>query len=143
MEDEEGCILTEHQDVIHDIALDWHGTHLATASTDKNVKIHSNVSGTNQWRVEGTIELKGSCLKICWARPEFGRILAVACIDCNFYIIERKKSWVKEHNQAIYSGIEDIKFIPYQQKGLILAIATASGSLKLMLAKSIINLKSW
>ena len=41
------------------------------------------------------------------------------------------------------SGICDIKFIPYQQKGLFLAVAANDGSLKMFQAGDIRNLKKW
>lgn len=96
-------IKTEHKDLIQDIAFDFYGKRVATASLDQTVKIW-NINENNDWvfkeelkvwhspnsmkLFKNSFNLKTSAqinqinpglYKVAWAHPEFGSLIAVAC----------------------------------------------------------------
>lgn len=94
-------IKTDHKDLIQDIAFDFYGKRVATASLDQTVRIW-NISESNDWVFKEELKVKKSFLnkhnkekrlillikiikinpglyKVAWAHPEFGSLIAVAC----------------------------------------------------------------
>ena len=90
-------IKTYHHDLIQDIAYDFFGKRVATASLDQFVKIW-NIKDNNEWEFKEEIkvslfvcfntteainlfffyylQVNPGLYKVAWAHPEFGQILA-------------------------------------------------------------------
>jgi WD40 repeat protein len=105
---------------LHDAAYDYYGRRLATASSDQRIAIFdrereapaaaggqaagsSGGSGGHVWRKSGEISRAhgGSILKIDWAHPEFGALLASCSTDRTVQIYQelvdpRNTSWKKQ-----------------------------------------------
>lgn len=66
---------SEHKDLIHDVAFNWYGTHMATRSSDQTVKVWTQDSETNNWACTASWKChSGAVWKITWAHPEFGQV---------------------------------------------------------------------
>eukprot|EP01103_Thecamoeba_quadrilineata_P013431 TRINITY_DN3732_c0_g1_i1.p1 TRINITY_DN3732_c0_g1~~TRINITY_DN3732_c0_g1_i1.p1 ORF type:complete len:314 (-),score=37.30 TRINITY_DN3732_c0_g1_i1:449-1390(-) len=151
---------TNHEDLIHDIAYDYYGKRLATCSSDQTIKVWdlddgNNWKCTSHWKAHN-----GSILKVAWAHPEFGQILASGSIDRTVSIWEDpgeeivnerekanergEKKWLKRSTLLDSRGsICDIKFGP---KHLGLKLATCSfedGFIRIYEAPDITNLSHW
>ncbi|CAF4615869.1 unnamed protein product [Rotaria sp. Silwood1] len=71
-----------HKDFIHDTAFNFYGTRMATCSSDGYVRIYDLHDDT--WRPSGSFSLPlqtGPMIRVTWAHPEFGGILATVAYD--------------------------------------------------------------
>ena len=90
---------------------------------------------------------QAAVLRVQWADPEFGSVIASASYDKIVYIWEEienkeKKTWQRKNMFQENEAITDIKFAP-RHWGLILAIAEADGSVNIHMAKDLNNLTQW
>ena len=70
-----------HQDVVHDVAMDYYGKRLATCSSDRLVKIFA-VGAAEQSNALATLSgHEGPIWQIVWAHPKFGSIIASCSYD--------------------------------------------------------------
>ncbi len=68
-------IPSEHRDLIHDVAFNWYGTHLATCSSDQTLRIWALDPNTQNWSCTASWKChSGAVWKIHWAHPEFGQV---------------------------------------------------------------------
>ncbi|KAK1291638.1 hypothetical protein QJS10_CPB17g01155 [Acorus calamus] len=83
-------IETGHQDLVHDVAMDYYGKRLATASSDATIKIMSvppsSASGSaqsqqNQPPLATLTGHSGPVWQVAWAHPKFGPYLASCGYD--------------------------------------------------------------
>lgn len=142
-----------HDDYVHDIAFDFYGKRIATASSDQKIKIWEKKQGNEgqlEWQLveelTGNLGHPAAVLRVKWADPEFGNILASCSYDRQVFIWEEveskdfsKKSWTRRYNQIEKETIQDIKFAP-RHWGLMLAVAVADGSVKIYAAKDLNNM---
>ena len=151
-------VRTEHKDLIQDIAFDFYGKRVATASLDQTVKIW-NINENNDWVFKEELKVKSKLTvtlspilirkmifqinpglsKVAWAHPEFGSLIAVAC-DKHVWIYEEtclgsgkgdKSGWVKRTPPLsdARAAITDLKFAP-KFLGLQLAICSQNGEVR-------------
>merc|ERR1712080_304712 len=85
---------TEHEEMIHDSQLDYYGKRLATASSDRTIKVFDIVGNTHNL----VAHLKGHdgpVWQVAWAHPKFGTMLASASYDRRVIIWreEQNKEW--------------------------------------------------
>lgn len=74
-------IETQHDDMIHDTQLDYYGKKLATASSDRTVRVFE-ILGDNQPNLVETLKgHEGSVWQVAWAHPKFGCLLASCSYD--------------------------------------------------------------
>lgn len=67
---------SEHRDLIHDVAFNFHGTQLATCSADATVKVWNWDDAEKTWTCSASWKChSGSVWKVNWAHPEFGKVL--------------------------------------------------------------------
>ena len=78
----------QHGDYVQDVAFDFYGTRVATASSDKKIKIwdrdasgHWNDYPTYEWRHH-----RGPVRKLAWSHPCFGSLLASGSDDKYVYV---------------------------------------------------------
>lgn len=142
-------IPTEHKDVIHDVAYDYHGKRMATSSCDQLVKIWDLVNG--EWRCSASWKCHtGVIWRVTWAHPEFGQVIATCSYDRTTAIWEelppedgQECKWVKRGNLVdSRSSIVDVKFAP-KHLGLKLATCSADGNIRIYEAPDIMNLSQW
>ncbi|KAH8551671.1 WD40-repeat-containing domain protein [Umbelopsis sp. PMI_123] len=120
-------IETHHEDMIHDAQLDYYSRRLATASSDRTIKIF-DVDGDKQQLVETLKGHEGPVWQVAWAHPKFGSILASCSYDGRVFIWkEQNGAWtkIKEHT-AHTASVNSISWAPHEI-GPILACASSDG----------------
>lgn len=130
-------IKTDHKDLIQDIAFDFYGKRVATASLDQSVKIW-NINEKNDWVFNEELKINPGLYKVAWAHPEFGSLLAVAC-DRYVWIYEEvcsgkmtQSGWIKRIpplSDARFPII-DLKFAP-KYLGLQLVLCAQNGEVRI------------
>jgi len=123
---------TGHVEMIHDAQFDYFGKRVATASSDRTVKLFS-LSGDKQSFICDLKGHDGPVWQVSWAHPKYGNILASCSYDGKVIIWkESQQGWkniyVKVLRQSGASPIpvNSISWAP-QSFGLVLAAATADG----------------
>lgn len=126
--------LAGHEDLVHDIAYDFYGKRMATCSSDQCVKIFDNIEG--QWEINDTWRAHDSAIiKISWASPEFGQVIATGSYDGTVKIFEEDtrestnsgKRWKRKYTISEFQGpLYDIEFAP-SHLGLKLASIASDG----------------
>lgn len=149
-------INAEHKDLIHDVAYDFYGRRLATCSSDQSVKVF-DLDENDEWRCTADWKTHaGSVWKVNWAHPEFGQILATCSFDRTAAIWEEivgesgnstqsknQSHWVKRTSLVdSRTNVTDIKFAP-KHMGLLLAMCSADGGVRIYEAPDIMNLSQW
>ncbi|XP_073994204.1 nuclear pore and COPII coat complex component secretory 13 isoform X2 [Rhodnius prolixus] len=122
---------TSHDDVIHDAAVDFYGSQLATCSSDNVVKIF-NVKGNTYSHVA---DLKGhfaAVWQVSWAHPKFGNILASCSYDKRVIVWKENREWTKMHDYKNHDGsVNCVSFGP-PECGLTFACGSADGSMSVV-----------
>ncbi|QDZ17784.1 putative protein transport protein Sec13 [Chloropicon primus] len=124
-----------HRDVVHDVQFDYYGKKVATASSDRMVKIFE-VVGNEQKLVADLAGHEGPVWQVSWAHPKFGNLLASCSFD------QRVMVWkeVSDGNwQVLYqsppglhtASINSVTFAPHEC-GLCLAAASSDGSISIL-----------
>uniref|UniRef100_N1R4V8 Uncharacterized protein n=1 Tax=Aegilops tauschii TaxID=37682 RepID=N1R4V8_AEGTA len=122
-------IETGHQDVVHDIAMDYYGKRIATASSDNTIKI-IGVSGTSHQQLATLSGHEGPVWQIAWAHPNYGSMLASCSYDGRVIIWKegsKPDEWAQAHTFNEHkSSVNSIAWAPHEL-GLCLACGTSSG----------------
>jgi len=120
-------IETHHEDMIHDAQLDYYSRRLATASSDRTIKIF-DVDGDKQQLVETLKGHDGPVWQVAWAHPKFGSILASCSYDGRVFIWkEQNGAWTKIKEHAVHTAsVNSISWAPHEL-GPILACASSDG----------------
>jgi protein transport protein SEC13 len=87
-------IETGHQDVVHDVTMDYYGKRLATASSDSTIKI-IGVSGTSHQDLATLTGHTGPVWQVAWAHPKFGSSLLASCSYDGRVIIWKEGNFLK------------------------------------------------
>jgi len=80
------CFSANHNYFIHDVQYDFYGKRMATCSSDNSIRVwdtqHGGWQCTYDWKAHN-----GPVLKVQWAHPEFGQVLASCSEDhtCNIW----------------------------------------------------------
>jgi nucleoporin SEH1 len=109
---------------------------LATCSSDQHVKVFDKDTATNSWELSDSWKAHDSAIvKVCWAAPEFGQIIATCSHDATVRIFEEDprepvgsgKRWKRKHTISDFRGpLYDIEFAP-SHLGLKLASIGSDG----------------
>lgn len=149
----------QHKDLIHDVAYDYFGHRLATASSDQTVKIWDYDQETKKWICTASWKCHfGSVWKVTWAHPEFSQVIATCSFDRTAAIWEEivgsdqtqgsqsddsKSHWVKKASLVdSRTSVTDVKFSP-RHLGLLLATCSADGTVRIYEALDVMNLGQW
>jgi len=110
---------THHDDMIHDVQLDYYSKRLATCSSDRTIKIFEvgENSNTQIAEIKGH---EGPIWQISWAHPKFGVILA----SCSY---DRKVCVWKEASNANWTKIYE--YDKHESSVNSIAWAPATGSM--------------
>lgn len=147
--------ITGHEELIHDIAYDFYGKHLATASSDQHVKVFDLDLSLSTWVLNDLWKAHDSLvLKVSWAHPEFSssKILASCSFDRTVKIWQEQpdelhglgRRWLKLATLAIesYSPIYDVTFAP-SHLGLKLGCVGSDGIFRIYELLEPADLTSW
>ncbi|BGP36687.1 GTPase-activating protein S13 [Rhodotorula kratochvilovae] len=131
---------TGHADMIHDAQLDYYGRRLATASSDRTIRIF-DVEADDSYRLADSLQgHDGPVHALAWAHPSFGSILASCSFDGKVLIWKETdaphKGWgkVKEHTLHTAS-VNAIAWAPHEL-GPILACASSDGKVSVLTFKN-------
>ncbi|MED6218332.1 Protein transport protein S13 A [Stylosanthes scabra] len=91
---------TGHQDTVHDVAMDYYGKRLATASSDHTVKI-IGVSNNASQHLATLAGHQGPVWQAAWAHPKFGSLLASCSYDGRVIL------WKEVPGALVGSGLLD------------------------------------
>jgi len=124
---------TQHEDIIHDAQMDYYSKRLATASSDKTVKIWE-IGESNNTLLAELKGHEGPVWQVAWAHPKFGSILATCSYDRRVFIWKEvaANSWSKiyEHDKH-ESSVNSISWAPHEF-GLILACASSDCTISIL-----------
>ncbi|KAF2771766.1 putative nuclear pore complex subunit [Teratosphaeria nubilosa] len=126
-----------HDDIVHDAVLDYYGRRLATASSDKTLKIFDIDSSTSPPTHRLTANLTGHEAAVwcaAWSHPKFGVILASSSYDGRILIWKevggqggQAGSWQKVHEVSVHSASVNIVAWSPSEVGCHLAAASSDG----------------
>lgn len=71
---------TGHADTVHDVQLDYYGRKLATASSDRTIKVF-DVTGDQLTPLATLHGHDGPVWQVSWSHPKFGNLLASCSFD--------------------------------------------------------------
>ena len=119
---------------------------MALATAEYNIEIweknEDSWQKSSEWQAHN-----GTVLKVRWAHPEYGNLLASCSNDRTVMIWEQRQTeagmtWARVRDQLAYNDVvEDIQFAPKHQ-GLQIAICISNGEIKILEA-DLSNLASW
>ncbi|TIC75162.1 WD40 repeat-like protein [Wallemia mellicola] len=130
-------IETGHQDVIHDAQLDYYGKRLATASSDRTIKItditdapSSTYTNSNAVILQGH---QGPVWQVAWAHPKYGSILASSSYDGKVFIWKQEgANWTRIKDHTLHtSSVNSISWAPHEL-GPTLACASSDGNVSVL-----------
>ncbi|KAL7748853.1 GTPase-activating protein S13 [Sorochytrium milnesiophthora] len=122
----------QHEDMIHDVQLDYYGKQLATCSSDRTVRIFK-IEGETQTLVETLKGHDAPVWQVCWAHPKYGNVLASASYDCKVIIWrESNGAWSKVYEHAKHTqSVNSIAWAPHEL-GLMLAAGSSDGKISVL-----------
>mmetsp|Transcript_56173 Transcript_56173/g.162774 ORF Transcript_56173/g.162774 Transcript_56173/m.162774 type:complete len:326 (+) Transcript_56173:62-1039(+) len=129
---------TQHDDLCHDAQVDYYGCKLATASSDRTVKVF-NISET-AYELSATLQgHEGPVWQVAWSHPKYGVILASCGFDGAVLIHRetRPRDWILLHaaRNLHESSINGIEFCPHEY-GLVIAGASSDGRVSILTHQS-------
>ncbi|XP_022971254.1 protein transport protein SEC13 homolog B-like [Cucurbita maxima] len=131
-------IETGHQDMVHDVQMDYYGKRIATASSDFTIKIISVSKKSDSQLLASLSGHKGPVWQVAWAHPKFGSLLASSSYDGQVIIWKEgnQYQWVQAHVfNAHKSSVNSIAWAPHEL-GLCLACGSSDGSISVFIARS-------
>jgi len=119
---------TGHLEMIHDAQLDYYGKRLATASSDRTIKLFDIVND-QQTQVADLRGHDGPVWQVSWAHPKFGNLLASCSYDARVIVWKEvsQNQWTKVFEHMAEASVNSLSWAPHTF-GLILAAACADGN---------------
>lgn len=130
-------IETGHHDMVHDVAMDYYGKRIATASSDNTIKITGVSNNASQYLVTLSGH-QGPVWKVDWAHPKYGAILASCSYDGKVIIWKEgnQNEWSQAHVFDDHkASVNSIAWSPHEL-GLCLACGSADGNISVFTARS-------
>lgn len=146
-------IVAGHEDLIHDVAFDYYGKTLATCSSDRHIRVFTLHSNTNKWQLRDSWKAHDlSIVKLAFAPPEYGQLLASVSYDRTVKVWEHKPE-SPSGSGSCYKRLAtindaqgplfDLSFAPGYLETLRLATVGADGVLRIYEALNISDLLDW
>lgn len=124
---------TKHDDMIHDAQLDYYGKRLATASSDRTIKIFEDIENSPGTLVAELKGHEGPVWQVAWSHPKYESLLASCSYDRRVIIWKAtsKNVWEKiyEYNKH-QSSVNSIAWAPHEF-GLILACGSSDSTISI------------
>lgn len=131
-------IETGHQDVVHDVSMDYYGKRMATASSDTTIKI-IGVSGSSHQHLATLSGHQGPVWQVAWAHPKFGSMLASCGYDGRVILWKegsKPDEWTQAHVFADHkSSVNSISWAPHEL-GLCLACGSSDGNISVFTSRA-------
>ncbi|KAG5027315.1 hypothetical protein JHK86_023229 [Glycine max] len=128
---------TGHQDTVHDVAMDYYGKRLATASSDHTIKI-IGVSNTASQHLATLTGHQGPVWQVAWAHPKFGSLLASCSYDGRVIVWKEgnQNEWTQAHVFDDHkSSVNSVAWAPHEL-GLCLACGSSDGNISVLTARA-------
>lgn len=118
--------------MIHDAVLDYYGKRLATASSDKTIKIFE-VDGEEHKLIETLRGHDGPVWQVSWAHPKFGVILASASYDGKVLIWKEDNGrWTIISEHAVHqASVNSVSWAPHEY-GAQLLVTSSDGKISIV-----------
>lgn len=129
---------TLHEDMIHDVQLNYYGRRLATCSSDRKIKIFDVDENSQIKQTSELIRHEGPVWQVAWAHPKFGTLLASAGYDRRVIIWREgnKNEWVPIFEWTDYQlSVNSIAWAPHEFNVPILATASSDGNITILALK--------
>ncbi|CAN7137259.1 unnamed protein product [Brassica rapa subsp. narinosa] len=123
-------IETGHEDMVHDVQMDYYGKKVATASSDCTIKI-TGVNGGGSQHLATLTGHRGPVWQVAWAHPKFGSVLASCSYDGQVILWKEgsQNQWTQAHVFTDHkSSVNSIAWAPYEL-GLSLACGSSDGNI--------------
>jgi len=124
---------TGHLDTIHDAQLDFYGRRLATASSDRTIKVF-DVAGDSNALVAELKGHEGPVWQVQWAHPKFQSVLASASYDRTVIVWKEtsQNNWSEAYRHTAHElSVNGLSWAPHDC-GLILACASSDGTVSVV-----------
>jgi protein transport protein SEC13 len=118
---------TQHEDVVHDTRFDYYGRFVATASSDKTVRVFATGIENTGAALAKITGHDGPVWMIDWAHPAFGVALASCSYDGKAIVwkgSEDGTAWKASH--VVTSHSASVNAVAFSAPNMGLAVATAS-----------------
>ncbi|KAG5002030.1 hypothetical protein JHK87_023102 [Glycine soja] len=128
---------TGNQDTVHDVAMDYYGKRLATASSDHTIKI-IGVSNTASQHLATLTGHQGPVWQVAWAHPKFGSLLASCSYDGRVIVWKEgnQNEWTQAHVFDDHkSSVNSVAWAPHEL-GLCLACGSSDGNISVLTARA-------
>jgi len=127
---------TQHEDVIHDVQMNYYGRRIATCSSDKLIKIFQIGPGDVANPTPSAVlrRHEGPVWQVSWAHPKFGTFLASCSYDRKVYIWKEvnRNDWKIVYEHAIHTlSVNSIAWAPHEF-GLCLACGSSDGYISIL-----------
>ncbi|KAI9115804.1 hypothetical protein K1719_013473 [Acacia pycnantha] len=130
-------VQTGHEDTVHDVAMDFYGKRLATASSDHTIKI-VGVSNTASQHLATLTGHQGTVWQVVWAHPQFGSLIASCSSDGRAIIWKEgnENEWTQAHVFDDHkSSVNSVSWAPHEL-GLCLACGSFDGNISVFTARA-------
>jgi len=120
---------TGHEEMIHDAQLDYYGKRVATASSDRTIKIFE-LQGKTQKLLAELKDHSGPVWRVAWGHPKHGNLLASCSYDMKVIIWQefQKNVWRKVYEDTSHkASVNSVSWAPHEV-GRVLAAASADGT---------------
>ncbi|KAL1923406.1 uncharacterized protein VTP21DRAFT_8386 [Calcarisporiella thermophila] len=126
---------TQHEDMIHDAQLDYYSKKLATASSDRTIRVFE-VDGERHRLIETLRGHDGPVWQVSWAHPKFGNMLASCSYDGKVFIWrEQNGAWSRVKDHVVHTAsVNSVAWAPHEL-GCILACGSSDGKVSIVTLK--------
>ncbi|MDP2439745.1 MAG: hypothetical protein Q8P67_28680 [archaeon] len=129
-----------HRDIVHDAQFDYYGRLLATASSDRSVRVYSVTSSSSNPvsppQQDLVADLKGheaAVWSVSWAHPKFGNLLASCSYDRSVIVWQERRpgEWVNIYRHTAHSlSVNSVSWAPHEL-GICFAAASSDGTISI------------
>ncbi|KAL0461663.1 UNVERIFIED_CONTAM: protein transport protein SEC13A [Sesamum latifolium] len=130
-------IETGHNDVVHDVSMDYYGKRVATASSDATIKIIGVGNNSTSQHLATLSGHQGPVWQVAWAHPKFGSALASCSYDGKVIIWKEgnQNEWSQFQVFDHKSSVNSIAWAPHEL-GFCLACGSSDGNISVYTAQS-------